>query len=135
MAAAERMAQRHGMTLDEAAVDGGGPVQKPTPPRVEDPTESRFAHSVHMMDSFLRTDKARREAALREARRRGLDAEESQRQANFRQPRSSRARMNPYKHAAVLLRETSLPFREIANITGLDIYKVVGMKLKMRRAA
>ena len=40
--------------------------------------------------------------------------------------------MNPERHAAVLLRETKLPFREVAEITGLDVYKVVGMKLKMR---
>ena len=34
----------------------------------------------------------------------------------------------------MLLRETSLPFEEVARITGLDVYKVVGMKLKMRAA-
>ena len=37
-------------------------------------------------------------------------------------------------NAAILLRETSLPFDEVARITGLDVYKVVGMKLKMRAA-
>ena len=41
--------------------------------------------------------------------------------------------MRPEVHAAVLLRETRLPFREVADITGLDIYDVVGMKLKMRK--
>ena len=135
LAAAERLAARFDMTLDEAAVDGGEPIQKPEPPRVADPRDARFARSVHMMDQYLRTDKARRDAALRAAQKKGLDAELRNRVANNRQPRVSRARMNPHKHAAVLLRETSLPFREIARITGLDVYKVVGMKLKMRRAA
>lgn len=135
LAAAERLAARFEMTIDEAASDGGAPAQKPEPPRVVDPSEARFAQSVHMMDQFLRTDKARRDAAMRAAYKKGLDAELSRRQSNTRQPRASRARMNPYKHAAVLLRETSLPFKEISRITGLDVYKVVGMKLKMRRAA
>ena len=43
--------------------------------------------------------------------------------------------MNPYRHAATLLRETSLSFREISSITGLDICqaRVVGLKLKAAR--
>jgi hypothetical protein len=48
--------------------------------------------------------------------------------------RSSGRRMNPTRHAAILLKETSLPFNEVARITGLNVYKVVGMKLKMRAA-
>jgi hypothetical protein len=48
------------------------------------------------------------------------------------QARVNRRRMNPSRHAATLLRETSLSFREIASITGLDIYAVVGLKLKLR---
>ena len=43
--------------------------------------------------------------------------------------------MNPFSHARTLIRETSLPLREIASITGLDIYQVVGLKLKMRTVA
>ena len=35
----------------------------------------------------------------------------------------SKARRNPSQHAVVLLKETALPFDEIANITGLSIYK------------
>ena len=42
--------------------------------------------------------------------------------------------MDPAKHAAVLLQDTSLPFHEVAAITGLDIYEVVGLKLKLRAA-
>jgi hypothetical protein len=32
----------------------------------------------------------------------------------------------------VLLEETTLPIEEIADITGLDVYKVAGLKLKLR---
>ena len=43
--------------------------------------------------------------------------------------------MEPWQHARLLLTETSLPLREIAEITGLDLYDVVGLKLKLRAAA
>ena len=35
----------------------------------------------------------------------------------------------------MLLSETSLPLKEIVSLTGLDIYEIVGMKLKMRANA
>src|SRR3546814_1714302 len=84
------------------------------------------------MDSFILHDKSRREEALRAAQARGLDAEELRKAvaASVIQGRVHRRRMNPSRHAATLLRETSLTFREIATITGLDIYSVVGLKLK-----
>src|SRR3546814_16972740 len=79
------------------------------------------------MDSFILHDKSRREEALRAAQARGLDAEELRKAvaASVIQGRVNRRRMNPSRHAATLLRETSLSFREIATITGLDIYSVV----------
>ena len=42
---------------------------------------------------------------------------------------------SPYSFAKVLLSETSMPLREIVSLTGLDIYRVVGLKLKMRSPA
>ena len=39
---------------------------------------------------------------------------------------------NPTERAEVLLKETSLTAREIAEATGLDVYQVLGMKLKAR---
>ena len=39
---------------------------------------------------------------------------------------------NPTDHAEVLLKETSLSSHEIAEMTGLDVYEVFGMKLKNR---
>jgi len=146
LAAATRLAARFGLTLDEAAA--GGAQQEPPPDftrgdahmaddvgfRPE--TLDRFAHAVHLMDGFISDDKARRAAALREAQARGLDAEELRRSvaSTTVRWRAKARRMNPYRHAATLLRETSLSFREIASITGLDIYKVVGLKLKLRQS-
>ena len=47
-------------------------------------------------------------------------------------PHSQRS---PRSHAHVLLAETSFSLEEIVGLTGLDIYQVVGLKLKMRSAA
>ncbi len=125
------------MTLDEAAVAGRAPPQRPAGdrerPTREDAEVNRVAQSMHLMDYHVHIDKARRDAALEEARRRGLDQEAAPRPKRQQRakPLHSR-RMNPERHAAVLLKETELPFREVAEITGLNIYQVVGLKLKMR---
>jgi len=97
-----------------------------------DPPEvGRF---MHLTDLAIRLDKMRHEAAMAEARARGLDAAEeaaARRQAD-RVQRQSNRRMNPRDHARLLLTETSLRLREIVDITGLDIYQVVGLKLALR---
>jgi len=120
------------MTLEEAAEAGqAGPRPQeftPTP----DPDFSAFAQAVHLMDYHLAVDKMRREAALQDAIRRGLVNDEPVPPKFQKATAQKRRRMNPWRHARVLLSETSLPFREIATITGLDIYQVVGLKLKMR---
>ena len=36
------------------------------------------------------------------------------------------------ERAEILVKETSLPAQEIANMTGIDVYQVFGMKLKAR---
>lgn len=78
-------------------------------------------------------EKRRWEEAVQRARMRGLDGgPDALVRAQPKWRPQSRARRNPRKHAEVLLAETRLPIREIAAITGLDIYSVVGMKLKMR---
>jgi len=152
LAAAKRLAERFGLTLEEAAA-GGSKDDRHQRPRDEYPpheprsddfmaddlgfrpqTLDRFARAMHLMDNYILSDKARRESALREAQMRGLDADELRKAvtSSVTQKRSKVRRMNPYRHATTLLRETSLSFREIANITGLDIYAVVGLKLKLR---
>ncbi|MEQ8355189.1 MAG: hypothetical protein RH942_06595 [Kiloniellaceae bacterium] len=144
LAAAERLAARFGLTLDEAAAGGAAQEPPPSAPRGDDHladdigfeprTLDRFARAAHLMDSFILSDKVRREAALRAAQERGLDAEELRKAvtSSVTAGRVNRRRMNPNRHAATLLRETTLSFREIANITGLNIYDVVGLKLKLR---
>lgn len=127
------------MTLEEAA--RGEPAPPPPPPRRDEATAaaaraaSAFARAVHMMDAQLQADKARREAALRAARERGLDADQPAPRRPPSRASSGKWRRNPYVHARVLLRETALPLHDIVDITGLDIYKVVEMKLKMREEA
>jgi len=41
-------------------------------------------------------------------------------------------RSNPTERAEVLLKETSLTAHEIAEMLDLDVYQVLGMKLKAR---
>jgi hypothetical protein len=147
LAAADRMARQHGMTIDQAAAP---PDLAPAPRTVDrhDATEREMRRAaardymgvVNLMDHFLHDDKQRRDDALREAYDRGLDS--SERKAAERQARrpawkskSAGARRNPQAHAHVLLSETSLPLKEIVSLTGLDIYEIVGMKLKLRRAS
>lgn len=147
-AAATRLAARHGLTVEEAAAgDDHAPLaqarDRPASSMGEtlgkrswfadyDPPEvGRF---MHLTDLAIRLAKMQHEAALAEARARGLDAAEeaaARRQAD-RVQRQSNRRMNPRDHARILLTETSLRLRDIVDITGLDIYEVVGLKLALR---
>ena len=81
-------------------------------------------------------DKARWQSAVKEAQNRGLDwSEQKKTVRELRQHKFGKARRHPVKHAQVLLNETSLPFFEIAQITGLNVYQVVTIKLQSREAA
>lgn len=140
MAAATRLAEQHGMSLDEAA----RPTQRQ--PAVEREragaardgyTASEFTGYFDITDRNLRADKERHEAALRDAVDRGLDRakrEGAEKAARRRAPRNS-AQRSPRNHAQVLIAETAFSLEEIVGLTGLDIYEVVGLKLKMRSAA
>lgn len=140
IAAAERLAARHGMTMAEAAAHDGMPraEAEPPPPPV-DPFWAGIVRSAHLTDAFIAADKRRREEALRAARARGLD-EDLQRLHRRPPPRPSRMsrqreRRSPAALARVLINETSLSLRAIAEITGLDIYAVTSLKLKLRATA
>jgi hypothetical protein len=155
--AAERMAQRHDMTLEEAARSGGEGLQKPTARQQDTPKppssfeqaeaeaaarERAFAESARFMrdmEDHARSDKARRDEALKAAYDRGLDAEERRRAeraaSRDKTVRKNSRRRNPLVHAQVLLKETQLPIKEIASICGIDVYTVAGLKLKMRQEA
>jgi hypothetical protein len=148
LAAADRLAKQHGMTMDDAAAapDLAALPQQPVKPAGPSERELRrtaaheFAGVVNLMDHFVDDDKKRREEALQEAYERGLDSQErkaAERQAKRPawKSKSAGARRNPRAHAHVLLAETSMPISEIVSLTGLDVYEVVGMKLKLRQAA
>ncbi len=129
------------MTLEEAS--RWQPDQKteaPISPRVYRrrvfETDTRAAQSVAANAAQQREEKARWQTAVDQARKRGLaDQVEQRANTNPRVRSFSKARRNPAKHAEVLLKETSLSFNEIANITGLNVYEIVGLKLKLRKAA
>jgi hypothetical protein len=73
------------------------------------------------------------------AKDRGLDkaenAKKAAQEAASERRQNSKSRRNPTTHATILLKETSLSFEEISDITGLDVYKIITMKLKSRSAA
>ena len=146
LAAAGRLAAQHGMTLKEAARDDAPPQPRSaagyhwrpgTAPWTAAETMADTMSVINLTEHQLYADKLRREAALKEAFARGLDAGERSASAPGRAERRSSfsVRRNPHSHAHVLLAETALPLQEIVSMTGLDIYEVVGMKLKMRRIA
>lgn len=127
------------MTLDEAAQRAQDDnLTEPSPAeKARARAEQEMARRFREAEARRAQDKARWEQAWREARARGLDEQPEERPRRqpsdaFR-PRSTRRR-NPVTFAKVLLRETSLPIHEIASITQLDIYQVVGLKLKLRDA-
>lgn len=139
MAAAERLVAKHGMTLDEAVqrAEDDNLVEQSPAEKARARAEQEMARRFREEEARQAQDKARWEQAWQEARARGLD-DEKQNQAkrpasDFYRPRSNRRR-NPVTFAKVLLQETSLPLEEIASITQLDMYQVVGLKLKLRDA-
>ncbi len=140
MAAATRLAEQHGMSLEQAArPTARSPADRPLRPnglRTEY-TASDGASYFDSAERSLRADKAQRDSALRDAIDRGLDSGGGRREEKtvHRKSPSSRTQRNPLNYARVLLAETSFSLKEIIDLTGLDVYQVVGLKLKMRSAA
>ena len=149
LAAAERLANRLGMTLDEAAAapQDDAPRQErpgaddvdPTAPfgPMDDTPEGRrwardFGQAAHLHEAMTAADKERRARAMRAAFARGLDQPQGRRHARPSHHRRGSRRMNPKRFAKTLLKETRLPFREIAALTGLSVHAVVALKLQMR---
>jgi len=135
LAAAKRMAQRHDMTLEEACGDSALPRRQQTGFASQtSETQAEQARYVHLMDWQIHAAKMKREAALAEARQRGLDARElARRRMPERRFRANPRRLDPWTHARVLLTETNLRLADIVQITGLTVYQVVGLKLNLRR--
>ncbi len=138
LAAAERLAKRYGMSLDEAALESPPQQRRQKPSRgwsmrTRTATGASSGKFSHLSEAKLQAEKRRREEAIKAAQDKGLDAAE-------RRGRKKSARVYPFRpkkrdpesHAYALLSETSIPMIEIATITGMDIYEIAGMKLKMR---
>lgn len=134
MAAAERLASRRGLTLEEAAT-GVSPTQTARSRAEASKFAQDLAAFVHMTDYQIHLEKQRRDAARREAEERGLDRAERRRHTAPPRRHRSNARRDPRQHAWALVRETQLSYKEIADITGLDIYQVLLMKIQLLRAA
>jgi hypothetical protein len=134
------MAGRIGLTLAEAAADTSARQQAPAPaepsPTAHHSAAASFARFFHLSEAQLQADKARRDASRQAALDRGLDAAERappRRPANgFVRRSGSERRMDPFRHARNLLLETTLPLREIVRLTGLSVWQVVTLKLKLR---
>ena len=131
------------MTLDEAARwepgDNTGKRNTNQKEIYQRPVKSDNFSTLVKNQENSETEKKNWQVAMEKAKARGLDKAENakkaaQEAANERR-QNSKARRNPTTHANILLKETSLSFQEIADITGLDIYKVITMKLKSRSAA
>ncbi len=141
LTAAKRLAGRHGLSLQDAA---RAPEPEPDPPPLREMAREysarEMADIINLSEARMRADKERYERALRDAISRGLDrraAARSERSgADFHvSQRYNGRKRDSQSFARVLLSETRLPLNEIVTLTGLDIYKVVGMKLKMRPLA
>ena len=142
--AAERLARRYGLSLDEAATLGEQEEASVDHRDAFRRTYGKWADQHENPDAFttvseteMQRQKLRRDAAMEAARKRGLDAAEEKaaqrrKSQNFR--RKAGPKRDPHSHAEALLAETTIPVAEIAGITGLSVYEVMGMKLKMRRA-
>ena len=140
MAAANRLAEQHGMSLDEAA----HPAQRLSPAehtqsdvKKDNFTASTLSNYFDVSEQNLRMDKERREAALRDAIARGLDKTNQYHSAKtvHRKPPRKQSQRSPRNHAQVLLSETAFSVEEIVSLTGLNRYEVIGLKLKMRSMA
>ena len=100
------------------------------------PPEASYNSNVFKNSFIEALDKARWQSAVKEAQNRGLDwFEQKKTVKELRQYKFGKTRRHPVKHAQVLLNETSLRFSEIAQITGLNVYQVVTIKLQLREAA
>ena len=128
------------MSLKEAA---GSPPSKRNVSRSSRASNFHdYPHVASYVSNVLKNshngalDKARWQSAVKEAQNRGLDwFEQKKTVKELRQYKFGKTRRHPVKHAQVLLNETSLRFFEIAQITGLNVYQVVTIKLQLREAA
>ena len=143
LAAAARIAQKYNMTLDEAArwkPDDIAFSKNSTADGIyQRPRKATNSSSIIKNQQSAEEEKKQWQTAMNEAKERGLDkaenAKKAAQEAASARRHNSKSRRNPITHANILLKETSLSFEEISDITGLDVYKIITMKLKSRSAA
>jgi hypothetical protein len=165
LGAATRLAEANGMTLREAANMSGEDEavahakRAPAPPRPRPEPWLRGATPEDLAFALRRrgaqrpplrfksdleaqaADKVRYAAALADAIRRGLDAEERRRKERLAAielsawRRSSRSWRPRGEFVRVLLKETKMTVHEIAATAGVSVYDVFREKLLLRRAA
>ena len=135
LSAAKRIATKHGMTIEEFEKDTSNSKDKNNSPWANKSRQKKenFANELfkNINDSYY--EKQRWQRAVNSAKARGLDENIRKRENAFEKSLSLSKNKRPAaKHAEVLLKETSLSFKEITEITGLNIYQVVGIRLKIR---
>ncbi len=139
--AAERLATKHGLSLDEAARGFNGAEQ--AHPRSQrrhprDEQRSAWMHNVYTHYAYDAAASRARQQHRRnvEQQQRAEEQEKREQRRWSRQFRSrSRQRIPPLEHARILLQETRFPLREISTITGVSMHDLVGLKLKLREAS
>ncbi len=151
LAAAERLAARKGLSLEDAARfaahDAEDAERREAQARSRQRQEDwfrrsqsdpefarRFHGAFHAHDSqAAAASRARQQQrwAEEEAERRSAAEARLARAMRFSGRRSHR-RMPPVEHAKILLLETALPLAEVARVTGLSLQDVIALKLKLR---
>ncbi|WP_119169089.1 DUF2786 domain-containing protein [Algihabitans albus] len=150
LAAAERLAARKGLSLEDAASFAAHDAEMAAEraereeqrrresywqKRSEEDAEfaRRFHQAYHAHDSQA--------AAASRARQRAQWAEEDAERKAAREARETRARsfrrrshrrIPPIEHAKTLIRETNLPLSEVSRITGVELNDLIALKLKLR---
>lgn len=149
LAAAERLAGRFAMTLEEAARASSEPepLQRPHASangaqtswagryaRQRAPEWVREAAYGYAYDASAAASRARqRQREQVEAAQRREEEQRRRAQALYgRAGLRSQRRMAPRDFARRLIQETGFSLREIAEITGLPQHELVGLKLKLR---
>ena len=143
LAAATRIAQKYNMTLEEAArwkpEDSAAIRHSAVEGLYQRPVGTKDSSNIEKNQQSAEEEKKQWQTAMDKAKERGLDkaenAKKAAQEAASAQRKNSKSRRDTTTHANILLKETSLSFDEISDITGLDVYKIITMKLKSRSAA
>ena len=135
LSAAKRIAKKHGMTIKEFEKGASKPKAANSRPWANKNKQKKENLGSELFKNINNTyhEKERWQRAVNSAKARGLDENIRKRANVFEKSLNLSKNKRPAgKHAEVLLKETSLSFKEIMDITGLNIYQVVGIKLKLR---